>query len=211
MLSADKLSIKKKRFCFCTMCISTSCNRTFAWFQKVLLDRRSNASLKTSAVLSPTAKPWKKIWQRQGEKKKNVPKCHNVKCKKRLLEKRNPDYSTFFNALTAVGALMTLIDFTLSNARRFYSSMGNPLAVKGLMKDHRRRSRVETGPSQCQLLVIPVTFNSCHWQFCNYTILSGSRWFSLVLLPLKHSSNIILCQFIGKITFLLFFFKWTSP
>ena len=28
---------------------------------------------------------------------------------------------------------MTLIDFTLSNARRFYSSMGNPLAVKGLI------------------------------------------------------------------------------
>ena len=27
---------------------------------------------------------------------------------------------------------MTLIDFTLSNARRFYSSMGNSLAVKGL-------------------------------------------------------------------------------
>ena len=27
---------------------------------------------------------------------------------------------------------MTLIDFTLSNARRFYSSMGNPLTVKGL-------------------------------------------------------------------------------
>ena len=30
------------------------------------------------------------------------------------------------NALTAVGALMTLIDFTLSNARRFYSLIGNP-------------------------------------------------------------------------------------
>ena len=28
---------------------------------------------------------------------------------------------------------MTLIDFALSNARRFYSSMGNPLAVKGLI------------------------------------------------------------------------------
>ena len=27
---------------------------------------------------------------------------------------------------------MTLIDLTLSDARRFYSSMGNPLAVKGL-------------------------------------------------------------------------------
>ena len=36
------------------------------------------------------------------------------------------------SALTAVGALRALIDFTLSNARRFYSSMGNPLAVKGL-------------------------------------------------------------------------------
>ena len=27
---------------------------------------------------------------------------------------------------------MPLIDFTLSDARRFYSSMGNPLAAKGL-------------------------------------------------------------------------------
>ena len=27
---------------------------------------------------------------------------------------------------------MALIDFTLSNARRFYSSMGNPLGSKGL-------------------------------------------------------------------------------
>ena len=28
---------------------------------------------------------------------------------------------------------MAVIDFTLSNARRFYSSMGNPLGLKGLM------------------------------------------------------------------------------
>ena len=28
---------------------------------------------------------------------------------------------------------MTLIAFTLSNARRFYSSMGNPLETKGLI------------------------------------------------------------------------------
>ena len=34
--------------------------------------------------------------------------------------------------LRSVGTLMTLIDFTLSNARRFYSSMGNPLDMKGL-------------------------------------------------------------------------------
>ena len=38
----------------------------------------------------------------------------------------------FLNALTAVGALRALIAFTLSNARRFYSPMENPLAVKGL-------------------------------------------------------------------------------
>ena len=29
---------------------------------------------------------------------------------------------------------MALIDFTLSNARRFYSSMGNPSGLKGLTK-----------------------------------------------------------------------------
>ena len=34
--------------------------------------------------------------------------------------------------LTAEWALRALIDFTLSNVRRFYSSMGNPLAGKGL-------------------------------------------------------------------------------
>ena len=38
----------------------------------------------------------------------------------------------FNNALTAVGALMTLLDFTLPDARRFYSSMGSPSAVKGI-------------------------------------------------------------------------------
>ena len=36
------------------------------------------------------------------------------------------------NPLTAEWALRALIDFTLSNARRFYASMGNPLDGKGL-------------------------------------------------------------------------------
>ena len=36
------------------------------------------------------------------------------------------------NPLTAERALRALIDSTLSNARRLYSSMGNPLAGKGL-------------------------------------------------------------------------------
>ena len=36
------------------------------------------------------------------------------------------------NPLTAEWALKALIDFTLSNAGRFYLSMGNPLDGKGL-------------------------------------------------------------------------------
>ena len=36
------------------------------------------------------------------------------------------------NPLTAEWALRALIDFTVFNARRFYSSMGNPLDGKGL-------------------------------------------------------------------------------
>ena len=40
--------------------------------------------------------------------------------------------NTELNPLRSVGALITLIDFTLSNARRFYSSMGNPSDMKGL-------------------------------------------------------------------------------
>ena len=44
---------------------------------------------------------------------------------------RNPN--TQLNPLIrSIGALITLIDSTLSNARRFYSSMGNPSDIKGL-------------------------------------------------------------------------------
>ena len=46
-----------------------------------------------------------------------------------------PDAFAFLrglNPLTAELALRALIDFTLSSARRFYSSMGNPLDGKGL-------------------------------------------------------------------------------
>ena len=37
---------------------------------------------------------------------------------------------------------MALIDFTLSNARRFYSSMGNLLGLKGLMILMSKKSRI---------------------------------------------------------------------
>ena len=36
------------------------------------------------------------------------------------------------NPSVSVSALMTLLDFTLSKARRFYSSMGNPSDTEGL-------------------------------------------------------------------------------
>ena len=39
---------------------------------------------------------------------------------------------------------MTLIDFTLSNARRFYSSMGKPLAVTGLTEEDKERNGVRS-------------------------------------------------------------------
>ena len=52
------------------------------------------------------------------------------------------------NALTAVGVLMTLIDFTLPNARRFYSSMGNPLAK---LSSHHELVKSD--------LVLPVTLS----------------------------------------------------
>ena len=48
--------------------------------------------------------------------------------------------SQLINPLTAQWALTALIDFTLSNARRFYSSKGNPLDGKGLTLSHPRGS-----------------------------------------------------------------------
>ena len=42
------------------------------------------------------------------------------------------------NPLTAEWALRALRDFTLSDARRFYSSMGNPLDGKGLKVSSQR-------------------------------------------------------------------------
>ena len=44
----------------------------------------------------------------------------------------NGSLSLLLNPLTAECALRALVDSTLSNARRFYSSMGNPLDGKGL-------------------------------------------------------------------------------
>ena len=54
---------------------------------------------------------------------------------------------------------MALIDFTLSNARRFYSSMGNPLGLKGLMnKMHERQGIFINFKST---LLIACVFENC--------------------------------------------------
>ena len=52
------------------------------------------------------------------------------KTAKLVLDK--PLYSSATDALNPFSAKDVLIDFTLSNARRFYSSQGAPLAVKRL-------------------------------------------------------------------------------
>ena len=43
---------------------------------------------------------------------------------------------------------MALIDFNLSNARRFYSSVGNPLGLKGLTGAERGSNKLNL----CQIL-----------------------------------------------------------
>ena len=47
------------------------------------------------------------------------------------------DLFLFLPLLTLSLPRVPLIDFTLSNARRFYSSMGNPMGVKGLRENYR--------------------------------------------------------------------------
>ena len=69
----------------------------------------------------------------------DIPRGLSFKCVKKL----NPSVS--------VSALVTLIDFTLSNARQFYSFMGNPSDTEGLSQ--KLRSRVWTG---CKKNAFPV-------------------------------------------------------
>ena len=56
---------------------------------------------------------------------------------KKEANKQNKSFLKLFKLLTAVGVLRALIDFTLSNARRFYSSMRNSMPVKGLINSQK--------------------------------------------------------------------------
>ena len=62
--------------------------------------------------------------------------------------------SHYFNPFTSKS---DLIDFTLSNARRFYSSKGDPLGVKGLTQ--------ETGNCHESLCDFSIGFTSSLWDF----------------------------------------------
>ena len=57
-------------------------------------------------------------------------KIFDIDCLVQVFPSNDTSRTCISNALTAVGALRILLDLTLSNARRFYSSVGNPLAVK---------------------------------------------------------------------------------
>ena len=47
-------------------------------------------------------------------------------------EEENKSSLIYIHVINPFSAKDVLIDFTLSNARRFYLSKGNPLALKGL-------------------------------------------------------------------------------
>ena len=68
-----------------------------------------------------------------------------------------PDYVRYIEefVINPFSAKDVLIDFTLSNARRFYSSKGNPLAVKGL----------KNSPLNIDVRHIEILF---HTFYCNF-------------------------------------------
>ena len=70
-----------------------------------------------------------------------------------------------FNPLTAEWALRALIDFTLSNARRFYSSMGNPLDGKGW-----KELIIKAKPKKAFLLITSTFLWALHQPCSHYCI-----------------------------------------
>ena len=78
-----------------------------------------------------------------------------------------------FNPSVSVSALVTLIDFTLSNAKRFYSSMGNPSDTEGL-----RRTIAAKLPIAQGMLGAEVE-EAKSWYFNNFSFI-----FPLLVLPL---------------------------
>ena len=71
---------------------------------------------------------------------------------------------------------MTLIDFTLSNARRFYSSMGNPLAAKGLSSAKGCEDYTHSFQSAVQIIEMHLysAFSTCIYSNALYNTLWGT-------------------------------------
>ena len=69
-------------------------------------------------------------------------------------------------ALTLSLPIVPLIDFTLSNARRFYSSMGNPTGLKGLTT---ARFIQELSPLTLSLPIVPLI---------DFTLSNARRFYS---------------------------------
>ena len=53
-----------------------------------------------------------------------------------------------------------MTDFTLSNARRFYSSMGNPLAVKGLEDSEPNEPLISSESEESSLASLQISLTS---------------------------------------------------
>ena len=77
---------------------------------------------------------------------------------------------------------MTPIDFTLSNARRFYSSMGNPSDMKGLT----------TSKTMSPLMKMLLELNRCEDFFAEASTASGISPRSLV----QQNTQDCICRFL---------------
>ena len=75
--------------------------------------------------------------------------------------------------------IVPLIDFTLSNARRFYSSMGNPTGVKGLKRLLRITGKVKSLTSQ-----------EAHSAVCKYVKVSYSCMDNMKSIINKHNKKV---------------------
>ena len=84
-----------------------------------------------------------------------------------------------FNPSVSVSAFMTLIDFTLSNARRFYSSMGKPSDTEGLIGSRLgcvRRVMPSPGDSWLKIVQCGHFFKIVEWimqESCGTEIISN--------------------------------------
>ena len=84
----------------------------------------SNAATKIKQISVDKAVPEKALQQAAEQLK-----MHEIVCD----DNQTAEVLKYYHCINPFSAKDVLIDFTLSNARQFYSSKGNPLALKGLI------------------------------------------------------------------------------